>query len=184
MSSLSVPQMAQEIVEFNRRLADSVQADLSPSGKPEDAASRRRRVARVARQLTRFTLNRKPDTRDVWRAVLEIIEEGVAEEEARELVRVARLSIDSWQALARKAREVWRGVEADTGATPEGLDDLAAAEKEVEGMRAAAEQMSGFLGRTRAPVDSARLQQGREDAAQGRLKKPEEMLSRFRGPQT
>jgi hypothetical protein len=184
MSGLSVPQMARELVEGNRRVADSVEAELSPGGRPEDLASRRRRGARAARQLTRFTLNRSSDTRDVWRAELEVMEDGVGNEEAKELARIALATMDSWLALTRKTRELWRGVEADTGATPEGLDQLAAAEAEVRELRAAAEKVDLFLARARAPVDSTRLRQGREDAEQGRLKKSEEMLSRFQGPPT
>jgi hypothetical protein len=133
--------------------------------------------------LTRFTLNRKSDTRDVWRTILEILEDGVPADEAKELVQIARASIDSWLTLAQKTREVWQGVEEETEAVAEGLDDLAAAEKEVRQLRAAADKMHTFLTSARPAIDLARLRQAQEEMAEGRFKKPEEMRSRFPAPQ-
>jgi hypothetical protein len=179
---MSILSMAQQIADLNHRIAASADADLSPSEKPEDPASRRRRACRAARHLTRFTMTRSTDARDVWQAVVEILEDGAAAEEARKLVLIGRATIDSWLVLAQKARAVWQGVAAETGANPEGLEELAAEEERIKELRAAVERTHAFLTGGRRPVDLARLQKGREDMAQGRFKKPEEMHALFQVP--
>lgn len=182
MSIPSLPRMAQEIVDLNRRIADSAEADLLTPDEPEDADSRRRRGCRAARHLTRFTLNRSSDTRDVWQAVLEILGDGVAAEEAKELVLIARTSIDSWLALTQKTRAVWQSVAAETGASPEGLEEIAAEEERIKELRGTVEKMYAFLTGGRQALDLARLQKGREDMAHGRFKKPEELHALFQVP--
>jgi hypothetical protein len=169
------------MVEFNRRVADSAQSGWE-SAKTEDAAALRRRGTRAARELTRFTLGRKSDPEAVWQGALEVLQDGVNGEEAREVVSVARNIIDSWLALAQKTRELWQDVAATTGAEPEMLDDLEKAQQEVERVKSAAEKVYAFFTRPWAPIDQDRLRKGLEEAAQGRLKSPEEMLARFKAP--
>jgi hypothetical protein len=180
---MSLLSMAQQIAELNRRLADTADTYLVPPAKPEDPASRRRRVCRAARHLTRFTMTRSSDARDVWQAVVEILGDGAAVEEARGLVLIARTLIESWLVLAQKARAVWQAVAAETGANPEGLEELAAEEEKVKELLATVERAHAFLTGDRRPVDLARLQKGREDMAQGRFKKPEEIHTLFQVPE-
>jgi hypothetical protein len=182
-AAMSILALAQQIADLNRRIAESADTDLAPSEKPEDPAARRRRACRAARHLTRFTMTRSGDARDAWQAVVEILGDGTAAEEARELVQTARTIIDSWLTLSQKARAVWQGVAAETGASPEGLEELAAEEERVKELRATVEKTHAFLSDDRRPVDLARLQKGREDMAQGRFKKPEEMHALFQVPQ-
>jgi hypothetical protein len=180
---MSILSMAQQIADLNRRIAESADADLAPPVKPEDPAARRRRACRSARHLTRFTLSRSADARDVWQAVVEILGDGAAAEEARGLVLIARAIIDSWLALAQKSHAVWHAVAAETGASQERLEELAAEEERVKELRATVEKTLAFLTGGRRAVDLARLQKGREDMAQGRFKKPEEMPALFQVPQ-
>jgi hypothetical protein len=179
---MSLLSLAQQIADLNRRIAESADTDLAPPEKPEDPAARRCRACRAARHLTRFTMTRSADAKDAWQAVVEILGDGTAAEEARELVEIARTIIDSWLALAQKACAVWQGVAAETGASPEGLEELAAEEERVKELRATVEKTHAFLTGGRRPVDLARLQKGREDMAQGRFKKPEEMHALFQVP--
>ncbi len=142
----------------------------------------RRRGARAGRELTRFTLSRKTDARSVWEGALEALAEGMSGEEARERLEGVREVIDSWFALAKKTHELWRDVSAATGAVPEGLDELAGAEREVVEVKAAAEQMHAFLTRNHPPVEPPLLRKRREDIEQGRFKTPEEMRSGLGSP--
>jgi hypothetical protein len=174
--------MAQQIADLNRRIADAADADLSLAEKSEDPASRRRRACRAARYLTRFTMTRSTDAREVWQAVVEILEEGAAADEARKLVLIGKTTLESWLVLAQKARAVWQSVAAETGANSEGLEELAAEEERVKELLATVERTHAFLTGERRPVDVVRLQKGREDMAQGRFKKPEEMHALFPVP--
>jgi hypothetical protein len=168
MSGLSMRRLAREIAESYRRAADSVEADLRP-GDAEDTAALRNRATRSARELTRFILSRKDDPRAVWLDALEVFKEGLAGEEARQVLLVVRDIIDTWLRLSQKARSWWQDVAAATGAAPEGLDELAQAESEVNEVKAAAETMFGLLTRERPPVDPARLQQGRQEIEEGKF---------------
>jgi hypothetical protein len=169
------------MAESHRRIAASVVAESWQSATPQDADARRR-GARAARELTRFTLSRSSDARDVWEGALEVLREGATGEESREVLQVVQDITDSWLALAHKTRELWRNVTAATDAAPEGLDDLDAAERDVKEVQAAAEKMHAFLSRTRPPLDPALLQKGREEIARGHFKTPEEMRSRLGNP--
>ncbi len=173
------PELSREMVEFNRKLADSVKSRWE-GRRGEDAASLRRRGTRAARELTRFALSRSSDARAAWEGALEFIEEGVRGEDAREAVQVARNVIDSWLALAQQARELWQDVAATTGAIPEGLGELDAAEAEVTKIKSAADQTHAFLNRARPPVDPALLEKGQEEIAQGRYRTAEQIHSDFR----
>src|SRR5258708_2970289 len=106
MSNLAIPHLMKETAEFNRRVADSVEPEFWRAGKPDDAVSLRRRGMREARQLTRFTLSRSWDCRAAWDTALEVLGDGVAGEEATEVLQIARDIIDSWLQLAEKARAV------------------------------------------------------------------------------
>ena len=103
------PELSREMVEFNRKVAESVKARWQ-NRQGEDAASLRRRGTSAARELTRFTLSRISDARAAWEGALESIEEGLRGEEAREVVQIARNIIDSWLTLAQQARELWQEV--------------------------------------------------------------------------
>jgi hypothetical protein len=176
MSSLSMPQLGRDIVESYRKASVSVGETLrlDPS---QNTDSVRRRAARSARELIRFTLSRRGDARAVWQGALEVIEDGLNGEQSREVMRVVQDVIDRWFGLARKSRDWWRDVEAATGAKPELLDELDAAEKDVQDVRSAAEKVLGFLTRPRPPIDPARLEQGIKDIAEGRFKTAEQAQS-------
>jgi hypothetical protein len=172
------PDLGRQMVEFNRRVAESAKAGWRPR-QAENAASLRRKGTRAARELTRVALSRGSDAGAYWEGALEVIEEGVRGEEAREAVRVVRDIIDSWLALAQKARELWQDVAAATGATPEGLDELDAAEAEVMQVKSAAEKTYTFLSRARPPVDPGRLEKGQEEIAQGRYRTAEQIRADY-----
>jgi hypothetical protein len=182
MPSQLLLRLAREMAESNRRAAAAVEAESWQSATPQEADALRRRGARAAQDLTRFTLSRRAEARDVWDGALEVLREGATGEESREVLQVVQDISDSWLALAQKTRELWRDVTAASGAAPEGLDELDAAEREVKEVKAAAEKMHAFLARTRTPLDPALLRQGREEVEQGRFKTPEEMRSRLGSP--
>ncbi len=169
--------LPREMAESNRRVADSVAADAWHSTSPGDANAQRRRGARAGRELTRFAVSRKADVQSVWEGAVEALAEGMSGEEARETLDGVRDVIDSWLALAQKTRELWREVSAATGAEPEGLDELGAAERDVKEVHAAVEKMYAFVVRSRPPIDPALLRKGREEIDQGHSKTPEAIRS-------
>src|SRR4051794_3850490 len=100
MSKLTMPQLAQEMAESNRRAADAVPLGSWRTETPQDAPATRRRAIRSARQLTRFTLGRKSDARIVWDSVVEVVQEGAATEDLREMVQLALVGMNNWLRLA------------------------------------------------------------------------------------
>jgi hypothetical protein len=180
---LPVPQLAREIIDSNQRVLDALATEPPlPTDGNGDAAAERRRAARAARQLTRFTVNRAADARQSWQLALEILHDGIGGEEAEGLVGLSCAMIQSWLALAEKTRQVWQDIEAKTGATPEGLEELGVVEAEIKGSQSAAERTLAFLRRDRKPIDLTRLQRGQEDAEQGCFKNAEDVASRFQTP--
>lgn len=165
-----------DLLHFTRLSVESNRAAAAEAG------NLRRRGARAARQLTRFTVGQRSGPRDAWEGALEVLKEGVSGEESKGLMEIVLSIVDSWLALARSTQEIWQDVSSETGAVPEGLEDVAEAEKDVLDVKASAGKMLAFLTRERPPVDPERLRKGMEEAAAGKVKTIEELRSRFPRP--
>jgi hypothetical protein len=186
-STLLLPELAREIAGSNRRVAESLATesrrleDLQQEMNEPEAL--RKRAARSAQGATTATLSRNADIAGVWQRTLEILEDGLAGDQAKELLQNVLDIIDSWLGIAQKSRDIWRLATA-LGNSAEGLAELDAAEQEAKRVRTAVEKMQVFFSRTRQPLDVARLEKGRADVAEGRFKNPEQMRSGLGGANT
>lgn len=186
MSTLLLPDLAREMAAFNRRVADSVEAEtrrvekLREAMEPDEAL--RKRATLSAREALRHTLSQAPDAQAVWHTVLELLKDGLSGEELTELLRDVRDAVETWLTLAQKTRGLCESAKANSAAEA-GLAELARAEASVREVKAAAEKVAAFMSRPRPPIDPARLQRGREEADQGRVRSPEQMRAGPEGRQ-
>src|SRR5262245_53378919 len=157
-----LPELAQERADSNRKIAAIA-----------EAARLRREGAPAARKLTRLAILRGPDAREYWQEAREALREGASGEKARDIVGLTLDVADTWLEMAREARRVWE----EPGATPEGLEQLAEIEEEVQQVRAEAARAQAFLTRPMPPIDADRLEKGRQAIAEGRFKTAAEIRS-------
>jgi hypothetical protein len=124
--------------------------------------------------MIRHTLSHAPNVQAVWQTVLEMASDGLSGEDLKRLLAHASEVIDSWLALAANAGEYAR-LAAALGTAPGQLEDLVRTEAAIREVRAAAEKMAAFANRPKAPINAERLQMGRNEVEQGKLKTPEQM---------
>ena len=180
MSTLLLPELAQELAGSNGRVAESLEAESrwleKLRGECQEVEALKKRAVRGARRATGATVNRKAEVLGVWQLALEDLEDGLAGEQSKEILLNVQTIIESWLRLARNSRAMWTFAAA-IGSSPEGLEGLSAAETEVQQVKASLEQMQAFLTRARPPVDGALLEGGRQEIARGRYKTAEQIHS-------
>jgi hypothetical protein len=181
MSTLLLPELAREMAAFNRRVADSVEAEARRVERLQEelaqADTLRKTTTRSAREALRHTLSQFPDAQAVWRTALEVVRDGVEGGDLKQMLQDVQSVVDTWLTLAEKTRVLCRF--AAPAVAPDKLDELTQAEAAIREVKTAAEKMSAFVTRPKPAVDPARLQQGRNDIEQGRIRTAEQMLARL-----
>jgi hypothetical protein len=184
MSMLLLPELAREMASSNRRVAEFLEVESQRleklRGEIHEAETLKKMATRSALGATMATLGRKADVAGVWQRTLEILKDGQEGEQAKTLLHDVGDIIDSWLRLAQKSRALWALAEA-LGTSPEGLEELEAAEKEAKRVQTAVEKTQLFLSSARSPIDAGRLQKGEEDFIETKFKNPDEMRSRLGG---
>jgi hypothetical protein len=178
MATLPLPELAREMAAFNRRVAESVEAEARRAEKLQQeqghAEAHPKSVTRSAREALRHTLSQAPDAQAVWQTVLEAVKDGISGEDLKRILGDVRSVLETWLTLAEKTRTLW-GFAAATGAPPDSLADLTEAEATIRQIKAEAERLYAFATRTKPAVDPALLQRGRSEVEQGRARTPEQM---------
>jgi hypothetical protein len=182
--STLLPDLARGRADSNRRAADLLDAEARHLTELRRLHAQlgilRRRVARNAREALRYTLVELGESRHFWQEVRALLEDGLEGHEARRAIQAAVEYFDSWFGLERSSRELWRIAE-QAGATPEGLEQLDAASREAQALRAGAEKLRDFLTRPSSPVDPAVLEKARQAIAQGGYKDADAVRTSLRG---
>lgn len=176
MSTLLLPELAQENATFNRRVALAVEAEAQHLEKLRQLQERlltlRRRMTSSTREALRCTLAQAAEAHGLWQGTLALFEDGLEGVEAREVLQVVLEVFDSWFSLVKSTRGLWHTAE-QAGTTPEGLDTVDEASRDIQALRVAAEELRAFLTRPQPSVDPALLEKARQAVAQGRYKTPE-----------
>jgi hypothetical protein len=179
MSMLLLADLAQEKAASNRRVAQSVETAArrlnAPRQSQEDLG---RRVTNTTREALRYTLMQAGEARNLWQSTLTLLQDGLEGNESRELLHTVLEAIDSWFGLMKSTRELWQTA-GRLRTSLEGLDDLDAAQRDVEVLKNAAAQMSEFLSRPRPAIDASALARARQVVAQGGYKSPEAVRARL-----
>ena len=180
MSTLLLPELAREVAESNRRVADSFEAELQRleqlRTEAKESGALKRRAARSARGAASNTLSRKAEVVGAWQHALELLEDGLSTEQAKGILQEIRHIIESWLNLARHCRAL--GTFATTlGSPPEWLAGLNAAETEVQQVKVAVENMHTFFSRPRPPVNPALLELGRSEIAGGHYRSGQQICA-------
>lgn len=180
MPPLLLPELTQEIAGSNGRLASSVDAEAKRLEEQRTEPLSCKAAVHSAREATLATVARKGDGAAAWQHFLELLEDGLAAEQAKELLGNVRAVITSWLRLAQSSRNLWRIV-ASLGGPQDPLDQLVTAEQEVSQTLAALERMQSCFNSTRTAVNADRFQRGLKDAAEGRLKNADEVRTGIEG---
>jgi len=165
-------ELVREKAASNRRIAQSAQMEaghIEPLRELQQELARlRRRIARSAREMTRYTLGDVPTLRSWCQSIREVLEEGLPGPEARELLQVHLEVIGSWFGLVEQSRGMWE-LAAKAGASPEGLEKLDAASREIEAFKRALENILKLVTKPRPPIDPTILDEAAQRIAEGQL---------------
>jgi hypothetical protein len=186
MSMLLLPELARETAASNQRIARSVQTAATRSEElrqgHEKPASERQQLMRTAREALRYTLGQAAEAQGQWQDTLSLLGDGLEANEARDVLQAAVDVLDSWFVLLNSTRDLLQVAER-SGAAPEGREDLDAAQREMEKVKAAADEMRAFLGRAWPPVDPALLDKARQAITHGKYKTAEAIRAGFQDRQ-
>jgi hypothetical protein len=173
MPALISPGLVTDLSGGDRQLAEALEKELQRlvelRAKPDPAEVLKREAPRSAREATSITLSRRATIVGVWELALKHFEDGSNAAQAHEMLQAIQYTIDNWLRAARDCRDLWR-LAAEVGGSPEGLEGLEAAEREVKQIAAAVENMRAFMTRTRPPIAPDALERGRKEIAENRYR--------------
>src|SRR4051794_5625686 len=112
MSTLLLLDLARESAVSNSRLAETIREEVRQlaelQGQGSNGEALRRRAVCSARGATQATLSRTAEVLNLWHQALAAFGEGLSGEQSTKSLELLRNAIDSWLALARACRDVWR----------------------------------------------------------------------------
>jgi predicted translin family RNA/ssDNA-binding protein len=103
---------------------------------------------------------------------MESLEGGLGGEQAKEMLRNVAETIESWLRLAMITRDMGRSAGALDSSLVEQLD---AAEGEIQRAKSAVEKVRELLSGTRKPLDRVRLEHGTKEFDEGRFRSAQDL---------